>query len=272
MLVDLSAMVGLDGVPLHLQLFPKLWTDIHNTPLIDRKFILMLISSHGFLEYVDAVLLDERSSLNNPRIFNFLLLFFPKVSDQVLTDQVQGIISQLVSNFIDISGSFNLERPNPVRHLSGDLRALFLVSSSRSDHLSPKLQDALKVLKSRVEVELSTLLKQQSKNNEESTSDDNAGETSTSSLKESVDNIVVEEEENDKLKTDKIPINELNLMKYAVDEKSKMADTLSALLKTLVLLIQLCIKTNDDKKEEKKEENPKSSTSSSSSSSSDNVG
>ncbi len=31
MLVDLSAMVGLDGVPLHTQLFPKLWLDIHNT-------------------------------------------------------------------------------------------------------------------------------------------------------------------------------------------------------------------------------------------------
>ena len=31
MLVDLSAMVGLEGVPLHLQLFPKLWLDIFNT-------------------------------------------------------------------------------------------------------------------------------------------------------------------------------------------------------------------------------------------------
>ena len=31
MLVDLSAMVGLDGVPLHFQLFPKLWIDIFNT-------------------------------------------------------------------------------------------------------------------------------------------------------------------------------------------------------------------------------------------------
>jgi ubiquitin carboxyl-terminal hydrolase 34 len=31
MLVDLSAMVGLEGVPLHMQLFPKLWLDIFNT-------------------------------------------------------------------------------------------------------------------------------------------------------------------------------------------------------------------------------------------------
>ena len=79
-LVDLSAMVGLDGVPLHFQLFPKLWIDIFNTQQIDRKFIMMLVTSHGFLEYVDAVLLDERSSLNNSHVFNFLLNFFPKVN------------------------------------------------------------------------------------------------------------------------------------------------------------------------------------------------
>ena len=78
-LVDLSAMVGLDGVPLHFQLFPKLWLDIYNTKQIDRKFIMMLVTSHGFLEYVDAVLLDERASLNNSHVFNFLLNFFPKV-------------------------------------------------------------------------------------------------------------------------------------------------------------------------------------------------
>merc|ERR1712008_521733 len=121
-LVDLSAMVGLDGVPLHFQLFPKLWIDIFNTKQIDRKFIMMLVTSHGFLEYVDAVLLDERSSLNNSHVFNFLLNFFPKVCDQVLTDQVQGIISHLVS-------------------------------STRGELLTQALMEALKTLKKRVELQ-----------------------------------------------------------------------------------------------------------------------
>ena len=31
MLIDLSAIVGLDGVPLHFQLFPKLWLDIYSS-------------------------------------------------------------------------------------------------------------------------------------------------------------------------------------------------------------------------------------------------
>ena len=40
MLVDLSAMVGLEGVPLHLQLFPKLWLDIFNTEVrFDWAFV-----------------------------------------------------------------------------------------------------------------------------------------------------------------------------------------------------------------------------------------
>ena len=151
MLVDLSSMVGLDGVPLHFQLFPKLWIDIYNTQQIDRKFIQMLIQSHGFLEYVDAVLLDERSSLNNQYIFNFLYTFFPKVASQVLTDQVLSIINQLVRNFIDIAGAFNLTRANHVRHLNGDLRALLLVSTTRTDHLTSELLKALRILRLRVE-------------------------------------------------------------------------------------------------------------------------
>ncbi|XP_059086581.1 ubiquitin carboxyl-terminal hydrolase puf-like [Tigriopus californicus] len=157
MLVDLSAMVGLDGVPLHYQLFPKLWLDIFNTEQIDRKFIMMLISSHGFLEYVDAVLLDERASLNNSHIFNFLLVFFPKVSDQVLTDQVQGIITELVSNFIGIADKFNLTQPNLIKHLNGEMKALLLVNSARPDHMNAKLLTALKILKTRVEADIAKL-------------------------------------------------------------------------------------------------------------------
>ena len=41
MLIDLSAMVGLDGVPLHFQLFPKLWLDIYNSRLFLSDFVLL---------------------------------------------------------------------------------------------------------------------------------------------------------------------------------------------------------------------------------------
>ena len=90
MLIDVSAMVGQEGVPLHLQLFPKLWLDIHNTEQIDRKYITMLQESNGFLEYVDSILLDERSSLNNSHIFNFLIAFFPRVRNDLHTHRLIG--------------------------------------------------------------------------------------------------------------------------------------------------------------------------------------
>ena len=40
MLIDLSAIVGLDGVPLHFQLFPKLWLDIYSSRC-DNRHVLM---------------------------------------------------------------------------------------------------------------------------------------------------------------------------------------------------------------------------------------
>ena len=46
-LVDLSAMVGLEGVSLHLNYFPKLWIDIHQQESVHQqvnKYINMVLS------------------------------------------------------------------------------------------------------------------------------------------------------------------------------------------------------------------------------------
>merc|ERR1719394_421142 len=122
MLIDLSAMVGLDGVPLHFQLFPKLWLDIYSSRNIEattlNSAITLLVDSHGFLEYVDAVLLDERSSLNNQYVFQFLYVFFPKVSDQVLTDQVKNLIQSLCKNLHSVASSYDLSKHVAVKHLN----------------------------------------------------------------------------------------------------------------------------------------------------------
>lgn len=79
-LVNLSAMVGFEAVPLHLTLFPKLWLDIHQAQNVDRKYITMLTNSSYFADYVESVLLDERLSLNDNIIYNFLVTYFPKVT------------------------------------------------------------------------------------------------------------------------------------------------------------------------------------------------
>ena len=48
---------------------------------MDRKYITMLVNSNYFVDYVEAVLLDERTCLNNPIIYKFLSLYFPKVTN-----------------------------------------------------------------------------------------------------------------------------------------------------------------------------------------------
>jgi ubiquitin carboxyl-terminal hydrolase 34 len=47
---------------------------------VDRKYITMLANSNYFVDYVEAVLLDERTCLNNPIIYSFLSMYFPKVT------------------------------------------------------------------------------------------------------------------------------------------------------------------------------------------------
>merc|ERR1719384_2044281 len=161
MLIDLSAMVGLDGVPLHFQLFPKLWLDIYSSRNIEATTLTsaidLLVESHGFLEYVDAVLLDERSSLNNQYVFQFLYVFFPKVADQVLTDQVKNLIQSLCKNLHTVSSSYDLTKHSPVRHLNGDLRALILVQAGVQEIDKAQLRDSVRTLKERTVGQLQTL-------------------------------------------------------------------------------------------------------------------
>jgi len=154
-LIDLSAMVGVDGVPLHFQLFPKLWLDIYNSKNIEEKTlsssINLLVESSAFLEYVDAVLLDERCSLNNQYVFQFLSIFFPKVADQVINEQVRAHILSFVRGLEGSVPMLDLTSLACVRTTNGDLRALDLVLSGSSDIEVGSLLQPLEVLKERLD-------------------------------------------------------------------------------------------------------------------------
>ncbi|XP_023337043.1 ubiquitin carboxyl-terminal hydrolase 34 [Eurytemora carolleeae] len=144
-LIDLSAIVGFDGVPLHFMLFPKLWLDIYNSKNIEESTlnnsINLLVESTAFMEYVDAVLLDERSCLNNQYVFQFLVIFFPKVSAQVLNDQVNHVLSS-VRSLLDHAHTLDLNNLQAVKGAVGDVRALQLVTGTEGfsgKHLLPSL-------------------------------------------------------------------------------------------------------------------------------------
>jgi len=78
-IVNLSAMVAYEGVPLHTPYFAKLWYEIYQSECVDKKCIGLLCNSNYIVDYVDAVLLDERLSLNVPHIYQFFCNYFPKV-------------------------------------------------------------------------------------------------------------------------------------------------------------------------------------------------
>lgn len=77
--VNLSAMVAYEGVPLHAPYFAKLWYEIYQSEQVDKDCVTMLCNCSSFIDYVDAVLLDERQSLNNQHIYQFFCNYFPKV-------------------------------------------------------------------------------------------------------------------------------------------------------------------------------------------------
>lgn len=141
----------LAGVPLHLALFPRLWLDVHAATHIDRKHIASLLCSSYTVDYVDAVLLDERSSLGVPAIHAFLKTFFPKLANHVLTEQTCLLIDNLVSSLTAMVEAVDVEAS--AHRLTGDLRALALVYSS-STRLKPpvSLLPALETLLSRTRI------------------------------------------------------------------------------------------------------------------------
>ncbi|XP_071450552.1 ubiquitin carboxyl-terminal hydrolase 34 [Hetaerina americana] len=138
-LVGLSAMLGFEGVPLHLTFFAKLWLDIYHAQHVDRKYISMLTNSNYFVDYVEAVLLDERTSLNNGIIYNFLCIYFSKVASHVLNEQTCNLISSLVSSLTEIAEVVSVRAT--AFKLNGDLRALSLVYGSGAGLTPPPTLD-----------------------------------------------------------------------------------------------------------------------------------
>lgn len=108
--------------------------DVHAAAHIDRKHIASLLCSSYTVDYVDAVLLDERSSLGVPAIHAFLKTFFPKLANHVLTEQTCLLIDNLVSSMTAMVEAVDVEAS--AQRLTGDLRALALVYSS-STRLKP---------------------------------------------------------------------------------------------------------------------------------------
>lgn len=128
-----------------------MWLDVHAASHIDRKHINSLLRCSYTVDYVDAVLLDERSSLAVPAIHAFLKTFFPKLASLVLTEQTCSIIDNLVATLTSMVEVVDIQAS--AHRLTGDLRALALVYNNSSE-IKPAatLHGALETLLSRTRI------------------------------------------------------------------------------------------------------------------------
>ncbi|GCB61048.1 hypothetical protein scyTo_0009271, partial [Scyliorhinus torazame] len=146
-LVKLSVLIAYEGLPLHLALFPKLWTEIYQSQSsMAKNCVKLLCDEPVFAEYIKCILMDERICLNSNAVYTFLACYLPKVQNQVFSSSnCSSLINNLISNLINeyhnlepelLGQRVEISKVGAI--LNGDLRALALLLSIHT----PKLLDA----------------------------------------------------------------------------------------------------------------------------------
>ncbi|XP_051939696.1 ubiquitin carboxyl-terminal hydrolase 34 isoform X4 [Hippocampus zosterae] len=153
-LVKLSVLMAYEGLPLHLALFPKLWTELcQSQSLLSKTCVKLLCDDPTFSEYIKCILMDERSFLNNNAAYAFLTCFLHKV--QVLSGaSCCSLAGALAASVLNQHGALRPELASDWPQLSSiaallnaDLRALTLLLSVQSPPtLDPALGPALQEL------------------------------------------------------------------------------------------------------------------------------
>ncbi|XP_071963584.1 ubiquitin carboxyl-terminal hydrolase 34-like isoform X2 [Antedon mediterranea] len=149
--IKLSALVALEGVPLQLTWFANFWKTIYVTEDVDKECMEMLCNYHVFHEFMESVLLDERTSFNNPTINSFFYMFFPKVYKHVLCNNWHSLVNTVAATIISEKDDISNYKPKQLNlvayNLNGDLRALLLMFSvSPPRQLSPVFVPALRMI------------------------------------------------------------------------------------------------------------------------------
>ncbi|XP_035782430.1 ubiquitin carboxyl-terminal hydrolase puf-like isoform X2 [Anopheles albimanus] len=111
-LVHLSLLAGIEAVVLHFNIFAKFWVGIYNNKTTHR-YSEMLIKNPLLIDYIDNVLRDERLSLNDPIIANFIEIYYPKIKSRLVVPRLLESICQLLpdkGNLEDICGDLQAIR------------------------------------------------------------------------------------------------------------------------------------------------------------------
>ncbi|XP_036323922.1 ubiquitin carboxyl-terminal hydrolase puf isoform X1 [Rhagoletis pomonella] len=157
-LVKLSCLVAIEAAPLHLNLFAKFWVGIHNNKSTN-KYAELLINNQYLVEYIHVILRDERVSLSDHYIRNFLEIYYPKISAQLPIARLLYTISYSMhskEDLDDLCGDLFAIRviaqctgiPTSVRkQLRGSLKALLYKSSRYQEVAELEITQNKKVAK-----------------------------------------------------------------------------------------------------------------------------
>ncbi|KAL4111819.1 hypothetical protein QTP88_015704 [Uroleucon formosanum] len=149
-LVALNAMIGYESIPLHHTYFPKFWLDVHNMNGSNLPYLRLLSKNNYFVDYLESTLIEERLSLNNDVIYDFVRTFFPEMAASVLSHHTFELLESVIFNLpndLEKLGELETEK----RMLS-NLRALRVCSL-----VKPPVQE-LKVVLSNIKMAAQKLL------------------------------------------------------------------------------------------------------------------
>ncbi|XP_039594276.1 ubiquitin carboxyl-terminal hydrolase 34 [Polypterus senegalus] len=156
-LVKLSVLIAYEGLPLHLALFPKLWTELcQSQSTMAKNCVKLLCEDPAFAEYIKCILMDERTFINNSVVYNFLTCFLLKVQSQVLSGNscanlINILVTNLINEYHNIEPELSSQRLEICKTsivLNADLQAFILMLSVHTPKqldpaLIPALQDLL---------------------------------------------------------------------------------------------------------------------------------
>ncbi|XP_055847912.1 ubiquitin carboxyl-terminal hydrolase puf isoform X2 [Episyrphus balteatus] len=116
-LVKLSCLAAIEAAPLHFNLFPKFWVGIYNNKSTN-KYVELLLANPNLIEYIHIVLRDERTSLNDQYVRNFLEIYYPKIKTSLPISRLLYTISYSLHAKVDLD------------ELCGDLFAIRVIAQT----------------------------------------------------------------------------------------------------------------------------------------------
>ncbi|XP_038075535.1 ubiquitin carboxyl-terminal hydrolase 34-like isoform X2 [Patiria miniata] len=169
--INLSVLVALEGVPLQLDWFAKLWRIMYQSEGSDRAGVQMLCSHHTFHDYVEGIILDERTSFNNPAINSFFCIFFPKVYKHILCNNWESVVDSFICGILGDTDNLEHFRQDELKRtaykVNGDIRTLLLMFSvvpprAINPNFLPALHHILTTCKNDREARMTVVLRGQS--------------------------------------------------------------------------------------------------------------